>query len=154
MEIPLGSEIDTNKVHDWRVSLRPVRHMTIFSSTWHIPQKRIKSLQLTIALYYHPIVLSITTKHNFIPFFVWSPNWENVAKCCNSFGTFSHGIALLWNSLDVPHVWLQCVQVPQLPVLLLRPTDEQEQLADLTPHEWRLLGHHVLGFIKVERMDS
>ena len=49
----------------WRIFLRPVRHMTTFSS---IPQKRTKPLQLTITLYYLPIVLSITTKHNFIPF--------------------------------------------------------------------------------------
>ena len=52
--------------------------MTFFSC---IPQKRTKSLQLTIALYYLPIVLSITTKHNIIPFFVWSPDWEMLQNC-------------------------------------------------------------------------
>ena len=44
----------------WRASLRPVQHMTIFS---FILQKRTESFQLTIALYYLPIVLSITRKY-------------------------------------------------------------------------------------------
>ena len=63
----------------WSISLRPVRHMPTLS---HISQKNNKSLQLTLALYYLPIVLSITTKHNFICFNVWSPDWkilQNVA---------------------------------------------------------------------------
>ena len=60
----------------WRVSLRPIGHMTVFSS---IPQKRTKSLQLTIALYCLPIVFSITTKHYFIPFF-W--HGHRLGKCC------------------------------------------------------------------------
>ena len=42
-----------------RVSRHPVRHMTSFSP---IPQKRTKSLQLTIALFYFQ--LASTTKHN------------------------------------------------------------------------------------------
>ena len=59
----------------WRVSLRPVRYMAIFSS---IPQKRTKSLHRTIAWYYIPIVFSITTKYNFIPFLFG----HETEKCC------------------------------------------------------------------------
>ena len=39
-----------------------------------ISKKNNKSLQLPIALYYLPIVLRIKTKHNFIPFYLWSPD--------------------------------------------------------------------------------
>ena len=58
----------------WRSSMRPVRHfMTIL---WSISQEKNESLQLTIASYYLPIVPTTTMKHNFIPFYVWSPDWK------------------------------------------------------------------------------
>ena len=37
---------------------------------------------LTIALYFLQIVLSNTTKYNFIPFHVWRPDWQ---KCLQNF---------------------------------------------------------------------
>ena len=74
----------------WRISLRPLLHMTNFSS---ISQKKNKSLQLTIAWYYLPIVFSMTTKHNFHSFLCMITRLENVAKCCMSYRTFQYGIA-------------------------------------------------------------
>ena len=62
----------------WRISSRPVRHMIFFSS---ISQKENKSIQLTTALYLPPIVLRMTTKHNLIPFYVWSPDWKMLQNC-------------------------------------------------------------------------
>ena len=54
--------------------------MTVFSSTYFfIPLKRTKSVQLTCSMLppiVLNIVLSITTKHNFIPIFVWTPDWK------------------------------------------------------------------------------
>ena len=76
----------------WRISLRPERHMAHFSC---ISQKKNKSLQLTIALYYLSIVLSTTTKQNFIPFYVWSPDLKMLQNfVCRTYGTFQYGIAL------------------------------------------------------------
>ena len=54
--------------------------MTIFSS---IPQKRTKSLQLTIALYYFPIVLYLALPQNITSFlFLYGHHTE---KCCKFF---------------------------------------------------------------------
>ena len=72
---PLCNKIE-KKCMRWSISLRPVQHITTLSC---ISQKNDISLQLTIVLYYLPIVLSITTKHNFIPFYVYG---HQTGKCC------------------------------------------------------------------------
>ena len=72
-EMSFSNEIDTKMVHDLEGFSAFRTAYDIFAS---FPQKRTKSLLLTIASYYLPIVLSITTKHTFIPFCVWSPNWK------------------------------------------------------------------------------
>ena len=53
-------------------------HINFFFS---ISQQRNKSLQVTITLYFLPIVLRTTTKHTFIPFYVWSPDWKMMQNC-------------------------------------------------------------------------
>ena len=57
----------------WRISLHPLLHMTNFSS---ISQKKNKSLQLTIALYYLPIVW----QQNIIWFLFM--HGHKTRKCC------------------------------------------------------------------------
>lgn len=36
------------------------------------------------------------------------------------------------------------MQIPKLAILLLRPTDEEQELANLTAYKWSLLDHQVL----------
>ena len=61
----------------WRLFLHPIWHTTNFII--YFTQKKNKSLRLTIALYYLPIVLNnnMTTKHNFYVY-VWSPDWKTL----------------------------------------------------------------------------
>ena len=80
----------------WSISMRPVRHMGTLSC---ILQKNNKSLQLTVALYYLPIILSITTKHNFIPFYVWSPDWKMLQNVACRTGHSSTGIAQTYGKI-------------------------------------------------------
>ena len=63
--------------------------MTIFSCY----RKRINHSSW---LYCFPIVLSIMTKHNFILFHTWSPDWKMLGNfVCPTHGTFQYGITLL-----------------------------------------------------------
>ena len=85
--------------------------MTILPS---ISQKKNKSLQLTTALYYLPIVLRMKTKHKFIPFKLWSPDWKVLQNfVCR---TLQYGIALKINSEDLfqDNFGTQCTSKDQL----------------------------------------
>lgn len=37
------------------------------------------------------------------------------------------------------------MQVPELTILLFGATDKQQELSDLSPDEWSLLNHQILG---------
>ena len=69
-EMPFSNEIDTKNVYRLGGFLCVPYDIWFFFHLFH--RKRL----LTIASYYLSIVLSITTKHNFIPFFLWSPDWK------------------------------------------------------------------------------
>ena len=69
----------------WRGGFLSVLYtdMTVSSS---LLQKENKSLHLTIALYYLHIVLSMATKHNFLPFYVGSPDCKMLQNWVCSMG--------------------------------------------------------------------
>ena len=69
----------------YRKTVHGMEHFTASCKTYdnliiYFTEKINKSLQLTIALYYLPIQLSMTTIYNFIPFYArsdhWSPDWK------------------------------------------------------------------------------
>ena len=79
--MPFRNEIDRKKVHD-------VEDFSASGTTYDnfFSQKKNKSLQLTIALFYLPMVLSMATKQNLIPSYVWSRDWKMLqilyVVCC------------------------------------------------------------------------
>ena len=91
MEMPFGNKIDTkngNDLEGFSVSLGTTSDNFFIYST----EKDEKSFQLTIALYYLPIVLtcSMQTITSFLLLY-----GHQTGKCCKILlGTFSHGIAL------------------------------------------------------------
>lgn len=46
------------------------------------------------------------------------------------------------------------MKISQLSVFFLCATNEQKQLPDMTPDEWRLLGHHVLTKVEEPCLDN
>ena len=75
-----------HNVEDFSVCV-PYDIMTIYlSSSW-------KKEYITPAICYLPIVLSNTTRYNFIPFNVWWPDWKMFAKLWFCRTGHPHGIA-------------------------------------------------------------
>ena len=96
-------------VHEWRISLRPVQHNDNFF--FHLQYSTEKeSVQLTIALYFLPIVLStcMTAIDNFIPFYVWSPDWKVWQNfvCCTGHSRTDSPTEPIWYSKGMYNLWL------------------------------------------------
>ena len=66
----------------WRISLRPVQFVILMQPFLYLYHSTWLLLGFNLNLYYLPIVLSNTTKYNFIPFNVWWPDWKLLAKFC------------------------------------------------------------------------
>ena len=122
----------------WRVSLHPVRHMTYF---FIYSTEKDSITQSDYCFISHlPIVLSITTKHNFIPFFCMVARLENVAKSCMSYGTFTHGIAqslvtlLLQSKMYFIRPSVALVELTYIHVQLLFNTIEQQSQYSVCIH--------------------